>query len=211
MKHVLLTALATWTLGCGCAIADTAPGTGTQTYAKIQGEASASRRAIGLCELAQGFARGGGVYQVDSIVSTMEFADLAPGSTDTVVEQPFTFITFKSVAPWTPGAPVNPVARIRGGEFPNGSIQPWPVSLAVGEQVGLLFYDPYPLPTSNHGFLTVHQQGLFQLKANGGYSNTELFTASKKGLAEVGEMLSKLYAALSACPLDVAPDVGAVP
>lgn len=78
-----------------------------------------------------------------------------------------------------------------------------------GEEIGLLFYDPYPYPTSNKGYFTIHPQGLFKAKGTGGYTNGDIYTKTDKSLFEIGQMLAQLYQAAPACPFDVAPDAAA--
>jgi hypothetical protein len=173
--------------------------TNATSYTEIRGGGLQSI-PMTICHLLKFYAAGAGAYRVKAITGyTEELLDL-PGNFDG-----FTYVELELVADWSGASPVNPVVRITGGPKTAKITQGWLVSLKVGEVVGVLLEASN---ARNRGFLGMHPLAVFRQKADGGYSNGQLFTKQASTLDAIGHAVQNLVSRGADCARqDVLPDL----
>jgi hypothetical protein len=119
----------------------------------------------------------------------------------------FTYVSLTLLDAWSPGAPAKPMARILGGPRCGGTYGGWSVSLKVGETVGILLVSPV---AEDRNYYSLHRVGVFNQRADGGYSNGELFTKRFVDAAMLGQLIAGLWGTTGPCPYDEEPDFGQV-
>lgn len=155
---------------------------------------------MGLCHLLKFHTAGAAAYRVTAITGyTEELLDF-PGNFDG-----FTYVELELVADWSGASPPNPVVRITGGPKTADITKLWPISLKVGETVGMLLDAP---TAQSRGFLGIHPLAVFRQKADGGYSNGQLFTKQGAALDAIGHAVQNLVNLGADCATqDVLPDL----
>jgi hypothetical protein len=156
-------------------------------------------RPTTLCEIIQGLRGPAGVYRVDHLFGVTERVGDSPDVAATYVE-------LSLLSSWTDDAPEHPIARVGGGPASDdGIVQSWSLSLAKGEEVGLLLTEPL---TSNNRYFGIHNLALFRPTSSGGVSNGQLFTRETKKTADLGAIVKATRSRTDGiCPEIVVPDI----
>jgi hypothetical protein len=147
-------------------------------YPSVHATSQSSQRPVGLCELAQYYAAGAGVYRVVQMTGLVEQDPEAPkGSL-----AGFTYVDLELLEAWTTDAPKTPRVRITGGPLPKG-IEGDPggftIDLTVDEPVGLLIEEA---SSRNLNQLGLHELTVFHADEAGRFSNGQLtFDAGELG------------------------------
>jgi len=134
-----------------------------------------------LCHTFKRHTGGAGLYRVVSIESFMEESE------EPRQLHPKTYVKLERLESWSVDAPKDPVARINGGVYPSGVTGGFPVSLVVGEKVGLILDAPTP---GNLGFYSLHSAGVFSDRGGDHYTNDRLFTKDGASLQHLAEIVS---------------------
>jgi hypothetical protein len=142
---------------------------------------------------------GQGLYVVESLTGYTEDSVTTPEG-----RQAATYVKLTLVEGWYEAEDM-PEARIAGGPTDSGGQYMWNINLRVGETVGLLLGDRR---TDNRGFYDLLPLGVFKQRADGGYSNGQLFTQRRVDARELGSLVKGLAGAPLAdpCPYDEQPD-----
>ena len=146
---------------------------------KTEGGGAIYPSGIGLCKTALRLGGPAGLYRVERMTSQMEVK--RSGNS-----QPFTYVELALLEGWSEGAPKEPVARIRGGVFPDGNAGCFEVSLNVGEIVGLILQKP---TEENLGYYGIDELGVFHKRKDERYTNGYHFITNRKTLSELGKII----------------------
>jgi hypothetical protein len=159
----------------------------------------ALRRPVSLCELLS-YAAYAGLYRVDAMASVVESGADMQGAT---VAGPITYVTLSRLKAWELKAPVQVVARMRGGPTGvKGVRRAGDVALKVGETIG---YVGYFLP-AHKGYAGISELNVFRADAVSGFSNGQLFKNAIWSGDNVATVIGWNLAAKGTCPLEVWPD-----
>lgn len=176
-----------------------------EDYREIEGRDLASRARVSLCQLVHSdVSGGGGMYIVESLTGVAEM-DLYPGGDISG----FTYVKLRLVDPWF-DAEEQPIARIFGGPYPNqtGESGGWSIRLEIGQIVGVTFRRADP---GNRNCRHMSMPGIFAQRADGSYTNDELFTDNYVDELELTRLVRETHA-MGSCdigsPTDVAADSG---
>ena len=168
-------------------------------YDQIEAGSYAAWRPLSLCQLVSR-SEFAGLYEVVSIRGVTEEVPTRPGVLEGV-----TYVTLERRHEWTWDAPENAVARVSGGPlFHLDLVSGWFISLAVGDQLGVMLTPP---TSRNRNFPTMHEWGLFKPTGGGSLSNGQLFTTSAVAEPEIARLVAEIDAAQPGCQVDHYPDV----
>ena len=134
-----------------------------------------------LCHTLKRHTGGAGLYRVVSMESVMEH------NQELNAMHPKTYVRLERLEAWSLSAPKDAVARINGGVYPDGGQGGFPVTLAVGEKVGLILDAPSP---ENLGFYSLHSAGVFADRGGDHYTNDRIFTKDGAPLSELARVIS---------------------
>lgn len=169
-------------------------------YEKIVVGAESDVTPVSLCMLVRHPQWAGqGLYVVESLTGYTEDSVSTPGE-----RQAVTYVKLVLAEGWYQ-AESRPEARIAGGPTDDGKQVMWSVGLKVGETVGLLLGDAR---ADNRGFYDLLPLGVFGQRADGGYTNGQLFTKQRVDARELGNLVKGLAgeALGDPCPYDEQPD-----
>jgi hypothetical protein len=168
-------------------------------YTEISG-IGAMKRPLGLCELLRWYPRGIGIYRVERLVGyTEQEADGSRGGA--------TYASLLQTERWVPGSAVT-AARLDGGPLGAGVTASWEVSLRRDEEVLLLFDAP---SAANRGYYGLDSLTVFRRKADGTFTNGQLFTHSSISDGDLKVLIQDIVSATGGCPRDVLPDYNEAP
>ncbi|HKO93280.1 MAG TPA: hypothetical protein VJU61_19125 [Polyangiaceae bacterium] len=170
-----LTSIALMLLACNTQSPDSS--SGPVHYVDVRADAQSLQRPIGLCQLAEYYTAGAGVYRVLQMTGFVEQIPEAPkGSL-----AGFTYVDLELLEAWTADAPTTPRVRIPGGPSPREGEEPqgFTIDLAIDEPVGLLIEEP---SSRNLDQLGLHELTVFHADEAGRFSNGQLtFDAAELG------------------------------
>jgi hypothetical protein len=215
MKRVVVLALLCSVMACSDSVSEPAAGSVVRTderlsvaddrdqrhpteYPAIVSRLHASMKQVSLCELSR-ISDAGGMYRVRGLTGFNE-------ATTEGRRLGFTYVELELESAWSRAAPKKAVARILGGPRPTGLAEPWSVSLAVGEQVGILLTPPLPRNRNHYG---LHPLGVFKARNGKGFTNGQLFGQRRVEAAELSQLfvgLLKRTTPDEPCPYDELPD-----
>lgn len=139
-----------------------------------------SKRPVGACELLRILDGGGGIFRVARMTTRVEV------DSDSNAAGTFTYVELILVESWVGGTPEKVIARVDGGELPDGEISSSSVSMSRGDVLGILLYAPRP---KNLGYYQLDSLGVFRPNDRNGYSNGQLFVGERLSLSDVWNVL----------------------
>ena len=169
---------------------------------EIRADSTASQAPFGLCDLVRHpMWKAGGLYEVERITVQME-----PVKSEGE-ERLFAFAYVKlSLRRGWFNAESDAVARVQGHVLASASyFSSFQGDLGVGEVVGVLLSNGAGW---NRDYFGLHNLGIFDPREGGGYSNGQLFTRTRVGADELGDMITAIAASdpSGPCPHDARPD-----
>jgi hypothetical protein len=153
---------------------------------------------VNLCRIVRAFGGPAGTFRVANITGVTEKNSVGEDCAATYVE-------LSAIDYWANPAGSDLIARIGGGPLDSvGTEMLWQVALRQGDIIGAFL----GIPTAENGrYYTMDDLGVFNPNSLGGVSNGQLFTLTKKTVADLGVMVRKIRSADPAgCPLDATPD-----